>query len=157
MNKLLSSLEKSQLEVVIDQKKLKYFMSRVPIWEQTYKPFLVEEKISLLNKYYLELYQKCFGSGNFFLLAFLSCLPICCFSFLFAFYNDLFLCFFFKYFLGCVNGAAGTAIDDFKSNVIACSRKISLTKNIASSEHNKQGGTLKIPNNGEDITPYRCW
>ena len=56
-----------------------------------------------------------------------------------------------------MNGAAGTVIDDFKSNVIACFRKISLTKNIASSEHNKQGGILKIPNNGEDITPYRCW
>ena len=48
-----------------------------------------------------------------------------------------------------MNGAAGTAIDDFKSNVIGCSRKISLTKNIASSEHNKQSGILKIPNNGE--------
>ena len=47
-------------------------MSRVPVWdyfsltEQTYKSFLVEKKTSLLNKHFLELYQKCFVSGNFF-------------------------------------------------------------------------------------------
>ena len=65
--------------------------------------------------------------------------------------------FFLKYFLGFLDDAAGAAIDDYMSYVIDCSSKICLTKNIASSEHNKQGGMLKILNNGKNITLYRCW
>ena len=64
MNKFLRLLEKPQPEVVTDEKKLKYFISKVSIWdyfslkEQAYKYSLVEKKTNVLNRYYRELYQK---------------------------------------------------------------------------------------------------
>ena len=77
MEKLLSLLEKPEPEAIIDEKKLKYFISKIPvlgyfsITERDYKSSSVEVKTSLLNRYYKELYQNNYGSGNFYLFVFL--------------------------------------------------------------------------------------
>ena len=71
MERLLSLLEKPPPEVAIDEEKLNFFISKVTIWdyfslsEQIYKSSSVEEKTSLLNKYYRELYEKYYGVCNF--------------------------------------------------------------------------------------------
>ena len=58
-------------EVAIDEEKLNFFISKVTIWdyfslsEQIYKSSSIEEKTSLLNKYYRELYEKYYGVCNF--------------------------------------------------------------------------------------------
>ena len=63
MERFLSLLEKPPPEVAIDEEKLNFFISKVTIWdyfllsEQIYKSSSVEEKTSLLNKYYRELYE----------------------------------------------------------------------------------------------------
>ena len=73
MEKLLSLLEKPEPEAIIDEKKLKYFIWKVPVLgyfsvtEQAYKSSSVEEKTSLLN-------QKYYGSGNFYLFILCGCL-----------------------------------------------------------------------------------
>ena len=60
----LSLFEKPQPKAIIDKEKLKYYISNDSIWdhfsiiEQAYKSSSVEEKTSLLNRYYKELYQK---------------------------------------------------------------------------------------------------
>ena len=54
-----------------DEEKLKFFNSKVSIWdhfsisENSYKSFSVEERKSMLSRYYSELYQKYYGPGNF--------------------------------------------------------------------------------------------
>ena len=54
-----------------DEEKLKFFSSKVSIWdhfsisENSYKSFSVEERKSMLNRYYSELHQKYYGPGNF--------------------------------------------------------------------------------------------
>ena len=71
MERFLSLLEKPPPEVAIDEEKLNFFISKVTIWdyfslsEQIYKPSSVEEKTSLLNKYYREFYEKYYGVCNF--------------------------------------------------------------------------------------------
>ena len=71
MNKLLSIIENCRLESVIEEGKLRYFISKISIWdyfnssESTYKSYSVEKKYHLLDKYYSELYEQYFGSGNF--------------------------------------------------------------------------------------------
>ena len=71
MERFLSLLEKPPPEVAIDEEKLNFFISKVTIWdyfslsEQIYKSSSVEEKTSLLNKYYRELYEKYYGVCNF--------------------------------------------------------------------------------------------
>ena len=78
INKFLRLLEKPQPEVVTDEKKLKYFISKVSIWdyfsltEQAYKYSLVEKKTNVLNRYYTEFYQKYYESGYFYLFFILS-------------------------------------------------------------------------------------
>lgn len=77
MERFLSLLEKPQPEVAIDEEKLNFFISKVTIWdyfslsEQIYKSSSVEKKTSLLNKYYHELYEKCYGVCYFGLFYFL--------------------------------------------------------------------------------------
>ena len=77
MDRFLRLLEKSQPEAIIDEEKLKSFTSKVSIWdhssitEQAYKSSGVEEKTSLLNRYYRELYRKYYWSGNFYLFVIL--------------------------------------------------------------------------------------
>ena len=105
IDKSLSQPKKPQLES-------KNFMSKVPIWvyiyltEQAYKSFSGEEKTGLLNKYYLDLHQKCYASGNFFCY-FLLGLVICCLNFPFVHDSNHVIKAFFKYILGCANGPAG--------------------------------------------------
>ena len=71
MERFLSLLEKPPPEVAIDEEKLNFFISKVTIWDyfslsvQIYKSSSVEEKTSLLNKYYRELYEKYYGVCNF--------------------------------------------------------------------------------------------
>ena len=80
MQKVLSLLEKPQPEAIVDERKLKYFISKAPvtIWdyfsftEQAYESSSVEEKLSMLNRYYKALYEKYCGSGNFYLFVSLS-------------------------------------------------------------------------------------
>ena len=60
------------------RKKMKYFISKVSIWdyfsltEQDYKYSLVKEKANFLNRYYRELYQKHYEPRNFYLFFILS-------------------------------------------------------------------------------------
>ena len=78
MDRYPSLLEKPQQEVIMEEKKLKYFISKVSvrdyfsISEQAYKSSSVDEKTSMLNRYYRELYQKYYGSGNFYLFVIMS-------------------------------------------------------------------------------------
>ena len=57
--------------LAIYEEKLNIFNSKVSIWdhfsisENSYKSFSVEERKSMLNRYYSELYQKYYGPGNF--------------------------------------------------------------------------------------------
>ena len=81
MEKLLNMLEKPQPEAVIDEDKLRYFISKVSIWDYSGIPEIsdksssVEEKTSMFNRYYRELYQKYCGSGNqFYLFVISDCL-----------------------------------------------------------------------------------
>ena len=77
MDRCLSLLEKPQQKVIIEKKKLKYFISKVSFWdyfsitEQANKSSSVKEKTSLLNRYYKELCQKYYGSSNFYLFVIL--------------------------------------------------------------------------------------
>ena len=67
MEKLLNMLEKPQLEAVIDEDKVRYFISKVSIWdyfgipEISYKSSSAEGKTNMLNRYYREPYQKNYG------------------------------------------------------------------------------------------------
>ena len=71
-----------QQKVVIDESKLRYFISKISIWdnfrisEHAYKNLPVEEKERMLNRYYNELHEKYYGAGNFvfFILLFLCLL-----------------------------------------------------------------------------------
>ena len=74
MDKFLSQSEKTQQPVMlIDEKKLSYFMLRIPAQdylsysEQAYISLPAEKKSDLLNRYYHYLYQSCYASRNFFL------------------------------------------------------------------------------------------
>ena len=79
MDKPLSLVEKPQPEVSIDKEKLRFFISKIPIWdhfyltEHAYRSSSVGEKTTLLNRYYRELYQKYCGLGNLFFI-YLVCL-----------------------------------------------------------------------------------
>ena len=82
MDKFLSMIENPRPETVIEEEKLIHFISKISvldylnIYESTYKSYSVEEKPRLLNKYYSELYEWYYGSGNFyFLLLFGLLLP----------------------------------------------------------------------------------
>ena len=80
MHKPLSLVEKPQPEVSIDDEKLRFFISKIPIWdhfsltEHAYRSSSVGEKTTLLNRYYRELYQKYYGLGNLFLFILTVCL-----------------------------------------------------------------------------------
>ena len=100
MDKFLSMLEKPQLEAVINEEKLKYFISKVSIWdyfgipEKSYKSSSVEEKTSMLNKYYRELYQKHYGSVNqFYLFVIFGCLLSAIFCLILVLILLLIVCF----------------------------------------------------------------
>ena len=60
MEKPLSLVEKPQPEVSIDDEKLRFFISKIPIWdhfsltEHAYRSSSVGEKTTLLNRYYTE-------------------------------------------------------------------------------------------------------
>ena len=83
-----------QRKVVIDESKLRYFILKIPIWnyfrisEHAYKILPVEEKESMLNRYFNKLYEKYYGTGNFvfFILLFLGLLSaiFCLISILFV-------------------------------------------------------------------------
>ena len=74
MDKFLSMIENPRPETVIEEEKLIHFISKISIldylniYESTYKSYSVEEKPRLLNKYYSELYEWYYGSGNFYFL-----------------------------------------------------------------------------------------
>ena len=67
MDKFLTMIENPRPEIVIEEKKLRYFISKISIWdyfdisESTYKSYSVEKKSRLLNKCYSELYEKYYG------------------------------------------------------------------------------------------------
>ena len=74
MDKFLSQPKKTQQPVMlIDEKKLSYFMLRIPAQdyfsysEQAYISLPAEKKSDLLNRYYHYLYQSCYASRIFFL------------------------------------------------------------------------------------------
>ena len=85
MDRCLSLLEKPQQKVIIEEKKLKYFISKVSFWdyfsitEQANKSSSVKEKTSLLNRYYKQLYQKFMCQAIFICLLF--CVAVCCLQF----------------------------------------------------------------------------
>ena len=58
-------LESSQPEPVIEEEKLKSFVSNISVSESTYRAYSVNEKIEMLTKYYSELYKEYYGAGNF--------------------------------------------------------------------------------------------
>ena len=64
MDKFLTMIENPRPETVIEEEKLRYFISKISIWdyfdisESTYKSYSVEKKSRLLNKCYSELYEK---------------------------------------------------------------------------------------------------
>ena len=74
MNKFLSMLENPRPETVVEEENLRYFISKIFIWdyfnisESTYKSYSVDEKSRLFHKYYSELYQKYYESGDFYFL-----------------------------------------------------------------------------------------
>ena len=81
MDMLLGMLEVPQQEkVIIDETKLRYFISKIwnyfPISKHAYENLPVEKKESMHNRYYNELYDKYYGTGNFvfFILLFLCLL-----------------------------------------------------------------------------------
>ena len=83
MEKLLGMLEvPQQQKVVIDESKLRCFISKISIWDyfrisqNGYKNFPVEQKESMVNRYCNELYQKYYGTGNFVFL--FCCFYVCC-------------------------------------------------------------------------------
>ena len=67
MKRYLTMIEASKPEPVIDEEKLKFFISKIAIWdffnisEATYKAYLVSEKSRLLTKYYSDLFDKYHG------------------------------------------------------------------------------------------------
>ena len=64
-------LESSQPEPVIEEEKLKSFVSNISVSESTYRAYSVNEKTEMLTKYYSELYKKYYGAGNFLFFLFL--------------------------------------------------------------------------------------
>ena len=111
------------------------FISKVTIWEyfsiseQGYKYSSVEEKTSLLNKYYRELYEEYYGAGKwcFCFLASKFCLFFFVWSVSSRKFQDVIL---------IVLGSINSSIDNSVSDAIKRSRHISLTKNIAFPERN---------------------
>ena len=85
MQKFLSLLEKPQLEAIIDESKLKHFISKVLVWdyfsitEQAYKSSSVERKTSLLNRYYKSFIKNIIGQVIF--ISLLVCVAACCLQF----------------------------------------------------------------------------
>ena len=100
MEKLLNMLEKPQPEAIIDEDKIRYFISKVSIWdyfgipENSYKSSSVDEQTSMLNGYYRELYQKYYWSGNqFYLFVISGCLLSAIFCLIFVLILLLIVCF----------------------------------------------------------------
>ena len=100
MGKLLNMLEKLQPEAVIDEDKFRYFISKVSICdylgtpENSYKSSSVDEKTSVLNRYYRELYQKYYGSCNqFYLFVISGCLLSAIFCLILVLILLLIICF----------------------------------------------------------------
>ena len=65
VDRYLSMLESSQPEPIIEEEKLKSFVSNISVSESTYRAYSVNEKTEMLTKYYSELYKKYYGAGNF--------------------------------------------------------------------------------------------
>ena len=71
-------LESCWPESIIEEEKLKFFASKISIWEffnvseSTYRAYSFDEKTRLPTKYYSELYENYYGAGNYFF--FLFCL-----------------------------------------------------------------------------------
>ena len=70
-------IETSRPKPAIKEEILKIFICKIGIWdyfnisEATYKVYLVDEVSRLLTQYYSELFEKYYGSGEFFLFFFL--------------------------------------------------------------------------------------
>ena len=77
MKRYLGMIETSRPEPAIKEEILKIFICKIAIWdyfnisEATYKVYLVDEVSRLLTQYYSELFEKYYGSGEFFLFFFL--------------------------------------------------------------------------------------
>ena len=92
----------------------------------------VDKKSSMFNRYYRELYQKYYGSGNqFYLFVISGCLLSAIFCLILVLILLLIIC--FEWF---IDTASNSVIDSSLSNAIQRSNKISLTKNIALPEQN---------------------
>ena len=137
MERFLSLLEKPPPEVAIDEEKLNFFISKVTIWdyfslsEQIYKSSSVEEKTSLLNKYYRELYEKYYGVCNFVFFFNFLISKFCAALFLVSDNK-------FKVVMLPVIGPVNSSNDNSISDAIKRSGDISLTKNIALPERNTE-------------------
>ena len=70
MEMYLSIVENSQPKTKIEEDKLNFFISKVPIWKHfgitknSYLSSAVDEKKIMLNKYYSELYKKYYGTDK---------------------------------------------------------------------------------------------
>ena len=76
MKRYLGMIETSRPEPAIKEEILKIFICKIAIWdyfnisEATYKVYLVDEVSRLLTQYYSELFEKYYGSGEFFFVLF---------------------------------------------------------------------------------------
>ena len=68
IEKYLSMIENSQQKMEIDEDKLNFFISKVSIWEHfgitknSYLSSTVDEKETMVKRYYSELYQKYYAA-----------------------------------------------------------------------------------------------
>ena len=80
MKKYLIMLESSFPSEPIEEEKLSFFTSKISIQdffnvsECTYRAYLVDEKTRMFTKYYSDLYEKYYGTGNFIFLSLLCIL-----------------------------------------------------------------------------------
>ena len=58
MDRYVSVLESTRPEPIIEEEKLKFFVSKISVSESTFRAYSVDEKTKMLTKYYSELYRK---------------------------------------------------------------------------------------------------
>ena len=85
MDMYLSIVENSQPKIKIEEDKLNFLISKVPLWKHfgitknSYLSSAVDEKKIMLNKYYFELYKKYYGTGKNLMVFFVFCLVWGCY------------------------------------------------------------------------------
>ena len=77
MNNLLSIVEENSAEEEINENRLKYFTSKIKIWDyfnKTHQKFVLlstEERSSMLKRYHFDLNSKCLAGKSLFFVAIL--------------------------------------------------------------------------------------